>query len=82
MGLREDLAAMREEREAKRNPEWVRIMHQATDDLRDSGISERVLKAGDRAPEFTLANDRGEPRSSREWLGRGPLVLSFYRGVW
>ncbi len=82
MGLREDLVAMREEREAKRNPEWVRIMHQATDDLRDSGIRERVLKPGDRAPEFALVNDRGERRSSRDWLERGPLVLSFYRGVW
>lgn len=82
MGLRERLAAMREERQGKRDPEWVRIMHQATDDLRDSGIADRVLKPGDRAPEFVLANARGDKRSSRVWLERGPLVLCFYRGVW
>ncbi len=81
MGLREDLAAMRAEREAKRNPDWVRIMHQATDDLGDSGIRDRVLKPGAAAPEFVLANARGEMRSSREWLSRGPLVVRFYRGV-
>jgi hypothetical protein len=82
MDLRQRLAAMREEREARRNPEWVRIMHKATDDLHDSGIRDRVLKPGERAPEFVLANARGDRRSSRVWLERGPLVLCFYRGVW
>jgi len=82
MGLREDLTAMRLAREAKRNPEWVRIMHQATDDLSDSGIADRVLKPGAKAPEFVLPNAQGEQRTSRDWLARGPLVVSFYRGVW
>lgn len=82
MGLREDLAAMRAEREAKRNPEWVRVMHRATDDLRDSGIAERVLKPGAIAPTFALPNTRGETRNSAELLRSGPLVVSFYRGVW
>jgi hypothetical protein len=82
MNLRERLAAMRAEREAKRNPDWVRIMHQATDSLRDSGIAARVLPSGSRAPEFSLRNAQGEERRSRDWLARGPLVLTFYRGVW
>ena len=82
MGLREDLAALRTEREAKRNPDWVRIMHRATDDLRDSGIARRVVKPGARAPEFDLLNTQGERRTSRELLARGPLVVNFYRGVW
>lgn len=82
MNLRERLAALRAEREAKRNPEWVRIMHRATDDLRDSGIAARVLKPGSPAPEFVLRNAHGEPRRSRDLLARGPLVVNFYRGVW
>lgn len=82
MGLRQDLAAMRTAREAKRNPDWVRIMHQATDDLCNSGIADCVLKPGAKAPEFILSNANGEQRSSRDWLARGPLVVSFYRGVW
>lgn len=82
MNLREQLAAMRAEREAKRNPEWVRIMHRASDDLRGSDIAERVLKPGSPAPEFELFNTRGERRRSRDWLDLGPLVVSFYRGVW
>jgi hypothetical protein len=82
MGLREELAATRAEREAKRNPEWVRIMHRATDDLRESGIAERVPRPGAPAPAFALPNTRGELRSSAELLRRGRLVVSFYRGVW
>ena len=34
------------------------------------------------APEFTLLDPDGKPVSSRELLARGPLVISFYRGVW
>lgn len=82
MGLREALAAMRVEREAKRNPDWVRVMHRATDDLRDSKIAERVVKPGTAAPVFTLPNTRGELIDSCQLLKRGPLVVSFYRGVW
>lgn len=82
MGLREDLAAMCAAREAKRNPEWVRIMHKATDDLFTSDIRQRVVKPGAKAPEFVLSNAEGVQRSSREYLARGPLVVSFYRGVW
>jgi len=82
MGLREELAAMREQREAGRNPEWVAIMHRATDSLRDSGIAERVLKPGAAAPAFSLTNTSGEQRRLAGLHSRGPLVLSFYRGVW
>ena len=82
MGLREDLAALRTQREANRNPDWVRVMPRATDDLRDSGIAQCVLKPGARAPEFDLLNAEGERRGLRDLLARGPLVVNFYRGVW
>ena len=57
-------------------------MHRAVDDLRRSGILERVPRVGDRAPEFTLPNAEERPVSSRELLARGPLVVTFYRGGW
>ena len=41
-----------------------------------------VGKAGDAAPEFILNDPDGKPVSSTELLKRGPLVISFYRGVW
>ena len=58
------------------------IMLQATDDLRQSGIRDRVLGPGDPAPQFQLENVNGEMVSSRDLLARGPLITTFYRGVW
>src|ERR1700744_5142552 len=57
-------------------------MQRATDELIASGQAQRAKKAGDMAPEFTLLDPDGKPVSSRELLKKGPLVLSFYRGVW
>jgi peroxiredoxin len=57
-------------------------MHRATAELIESAQAQRAKKAGDVAPQFTLLDADGKPVSSRELLGRGPLVISFYRGVW
>lgn len=82
MTLQERLDAYKAEFESKLSPEKLAIMHRATEDLRRSGILERVIKVGAQAPEFVLPNVRGEKVSSAELLRRGPLVLTFYRGVW
>jgi peroxiredoxin len=50
--------------------------------LRRSGILDRVIKVGAPIPEFTLPNARGEKVSSADLHSRGPLVMTFYRGVW
>jgi peroxiredoxin len=57
-------------------------MQRATDELIESGQAQRARKAGDTAPEFTLLDPDGKPVSSRDLLAKGPLVISFYRGVW
>jgi peroxiredoxin len=66
----------------KPTPERLAAMRRATDELIASGQAQRAKKAGDTAPDFTLNDPEGKPVSSRELLARGPLVLSFYRGVW
>ncbi|MFJ3522980.1 peroxiredoxin-like family protein [Pseudomonas sp. NPDC090203] len=58
------------------------IMKRATDELIASGQALRTLKVGDKAPVFTLNDPEGNPVSSAELLAKGPLVISFYRGVW
>jgi peroxiredoxin len=58
------------------------IMDRATQELIASGQAARALKAGDKAPHFILNDANGNPVSSRELLAQGPLVVSFYRGVW
>jgi peroxiredoxin len=63
-------------------PEIHPIMERATAELIASGQPSRALKASDRAPAFTLNDPEGRPVSSAGLLTKGPLVLSFYRGVW
>jgi peroxiredoxin len=66
----------------KPSKERLQTMQRATDELIASGQAQRAKKAGDTAPEFTLLDPDGRPVSSRELLASGPLVISFYRGVW
>ena len=63
-------------------PEVIATMHRATSELIASGAAGRALKAGDKAPAFTLNDPDGHPVSSADLLAQGPLVVSFYRGVW
>lgn len=62
--------------------EAIESMHRATAELKASGAEERALKAGDRAPSFTLFNQDHVPVSSNDLLREGPLVVSFFRGHW
>ena len=63
-------------------PTAVEMLHRSTNELIASGAQNRALKAGDIAPEFTLPDPDGNPVSSKVLLAKGPLVLTFYRGVW
>ncbi len=40
------------------------------------------IALGERAPSFTLPSARGGAVALDDLLARGPVVLSFYRGVW
>jgi len=60
----------------------VETMHRATAELIASGAAQRALKAGDKVPSFVLEDANGKTVSSSELLSQGPLVVSFYRGVW
>ena len=60
----------------------IETMRRATAELIASGAAERALKAGDKLPAFNLSDPEGKAVSSSDLLARGPLVISFYRGVW
>lgn len=36
------------------------------------------IKVGDRAPDFTLLDEKGQPRSLKDYLGKKTVVLYFY----
>ena len=82
MTLAEKLDTMREASKTRIPPETRAIMTRSVEDLRASGIMDRIVRAGSPAPDFTLPNAAGQPVSLGELRGRGPVVLSFYRGRW
>ena len=83
MTLQEKLDAFKADFETNQAPPAaVEAFHRSTQDLIDQGYAGKALKAGEMAPEFTLTDSDGNAVSSRELLAKGPLVLTFYRGVW
>jgi hypothetical protein len=62
--------------------EAIEAMHRATAELKASGIEDRALKVGERAPSFTLFNQDHVQVASNDLLREGPLVVSFFRGHW
>ena len=87
MSLQEKLDAFKADFEAGKEPyrvprSVVETMHRATAELEASGQVERARSVGARAPEFALPDGGGEIVRSSDLLAQGPLVVSFYRGVW
>jgi peroxiredoxin len=88
MKLQDKLDTMREDLEKGRFPlvptrDQLDTMSRATQSLIDSEQADYALKAGDRAPDLTLEDAEGTTTvTSRALLARGPLVGTFYRGVW
>ncbi len=82
MSLAEKLEATRKASAGRIPPERAAIMERATDDLRKSGILDRIVAVGKPAPAFELANHDGRRVASADLLAGGPLVLSFFRGSW
>jgi peroxiredoxin len=87
MSLQAKLDAFKADFEAGKPPysvprSVIETMHRATAELIASGAAQRALRAGDKIPSFVLKDANGETVSSSELLSQGPLVVSFYRGVW
>ena len=82
MTLEERLATIREQAKTRMPPEARAVLLRSIDDLRRSGILDRVVRVGTPAPDFALPDVAGQPVSLAALRRRGPVVLSFYRGRW
>ncbi len=82
MTLQETLDRIREAAKTRIPAEARAVMERSTEELRASGIRDRVARVGEPAPDFTLPNTGGTPVTLRGLRDRGPVVLSFYRGRW
>jgi hypothetical protein len=80
--LKEKLEAIRAMARASLAEDSQALMQRSVDEVRASGILDRVLKVGARAPDFTLPNTEDVPVSLAALLAKGPVVLSFFRGRW
>jgi peroxiredoxin len=82
MTLQEKLNALKASFAGKLSSQARDTMQRATDELIASGAVERALKLGSQAPVFVLKDLEGIDVSSAALLEEGPLIVSFYRGVW
>ncbi len=81
MSLSEKLDTIRAG-EANIPPPALAMMHQATDELQNSGQLNDVIKPGCPLPAFQLPNHRNDIVSSDTLLSTGPLIITVYRGLW
>ncbi|POR50832.1 peroxiredoxin-like family protein [Bosea psychrotolerans] len=82
MSLQEQLDAYRAQFESKAPAEALAVIHKATFDLVAIGQAERALGVGSKAPRFELSGSSGAIVRSSELQAAGPVVISFYRGIW
>lgn len=87
MSLQAKLDAFKADFEAGKPPynvprSIIETIHRATAELIASGAASRAKKVGDKAPGFSLKDPEGNIVGSAELLKKGPLIVSFYRGVW
>jgi len=76
-------AASRAAESRQAEPSEVRlIVEKAMAELFASDQASHAIKLGDDAPSFELQDQDGRWTSSLELLTRGPLIITFYRGVW
>ena len=80
--LLEQIQAFQREFLPKVPHEIIATLQSTTADLVRSGVAERALRVGDRVPDFSLPNVRGEQVKLSDLLGHGPAVVTFYRGGW
>jgi peroxiredoxin len=78
-----DILAERKERIAKYVPAAaLEVQARTVAALRAQGLAAKSLPVGAPMPEFSLPDHNGRVVSSADLLGRGRLVVCFFRGRW
>ena len=82
MTLKEKIDDYKKQSAGKASPEMVEIMQRSTAELQAT-VPERALpQVGAKLPEFSLLDSSGNKVTSAELLKSGPLVMTFFRGMW
>jgi hypothetical protein len=82
MSLKEQLDDLKQQLGREVPGEILEEIGQFLQGLAQSGIEKTSCQVGDKIPSFALPGVKGQLVSSEAILEKGPMVLSFYRGVW
>lgn len=80
--LQPRLDEMKEKFNASAPAEMRATFEDGVTKVAQSGVMESALKVGAMAPDFTLSDHAGNPVRLADLLAQGPVVLTWYRGVW
>ncbi len=81
MSLKQQLAEYRAGWFKRVPAERQAVMERHINELRN-GLAKTALKAGDQVPPIALTNAEGTIVDIKSLLGRGPVIVTFYRGGW
>jgi peroxiredoxin len=82
MAFRDKLDALKVNLSPENQPARSPILSQAIEALIAAEQVNRLPQVGDIAPAFSLPDATGTTISSAALLRHGPLILTFYRGLW
>lgn len=68
--------------ESKADASLIKIYNDGIKAVTKSGVVENAKNVGDTAPNFVLKNALGNPVELQEYLKKGKVVLTWYRGGW
>ena len=80
--LKEILDHKKADFESKADAYKIRVFNEGIEAVNNSSTMVNALKAGDTAPDFVLNNALGKPVALKDYLGKGKVVLTWYRGGW
>jgi len=78
----EQVHALKEQMKNAAPAEILSVFSKEAEDLGLSDVAKNALKPGRVAPAFELPNATGNLISLVDVLGKGNVVLTFYRGLW
>jgi peroxiredoxin len=82
MSLQDQLDAFKEQFKKQAPAPAYEAFGRSTQELIESGQADNALKVGNTAPDFVLTDPEGNDVALQDLLAKGPVVISFYRGVW
>ncbi len=82
MTLKQKIDEYKQQSAGKAPPEAVAVMQRCTAELQASLTTRDIPAKGDALPAFSLPDSHGNVVSSTQLLEKGPLVVTFFRGMW